>query len=361
MFDYSNLLRDSMKIKPASKRAARQKSSSTPDDIFRMNYNESPFGPSPKAMEVLTNACKKSYEYPDWFSIELKKNIVSFYGLDISNIVTGSGASALICMLGEIFINKGDEFIIGDPSYEAFRDVAYDYGAAPILVPLTENLDYDLDAMLRAVTPKTKMLIICNPNNPTGAFVDSEKLEEFIKKIPEHVITVIDEAYLEYVTKENTYSMVKLIKANYAKPLIVLKTFSKIYGMAGLRIGYAVTSPDLADCMCKSSHAWNVSRIGQLAASAAITDQEYIHNIRDVIAKERIKVSNALKDMGCKVYESQANFILFKCSVDSLEVSSKLAEDKILIGAPCGYNRVSLALPGMNDKFISCMKKILSK
>lgn len=361
MSDYLNLLRDPMKVKPASKRAARQKSSSTPDDVFRMNYNESPFGPSPKTIEALSTACRKSYEYPDWFAIELKKNIVELYGLDISNVVTGSGASALISMLGEIFINPGDEFVVGDPSYEAFRDVAYDYGAVPVSVPLTDELNYDLDAMLDAVTPKTKILVVCNPNNPTGTFIDSAELEEFIKKVPEHVITVIDEAYLDYVTRKNTYSMIKLIKENYAKPLIVLKTFSKIYGMAGLRVGYAVTSPDLADCLCKSSHAWNVSRIGQIAASSAITDQEYIHGIRDVVAKERTRVSSALENMGCKVYESQANFILFRSAVDSLEVFSRLAEAKILIGAPCGYNRVSISLPEMNDKFIFCMKEILSE
>ena len=361
MSDYLNLLRDPMKVKPSSKRAARQKSSSTPDDVFRMNYNESPWGPSPKAVKALAAACRKSYEYPDWFAIELKKNIASLLGLDISNIAVGSGSSSLICILGEIFLNSGDEFVIGDPSYEAFRDVAYDYGAVPVIVPMAEDLSYDLDAMLRAITEKTKMIIICNPNNPTGVFTDSSKLQEFIKKIPRHVITVIDEAYMEYVTKENAYSMGTLIKNHYDRPLIVLKTFSKIYGMAGLRIGYAVSSPDLIDCMCKSSHAWNVSRIGQIAASAAISDQDYIHTIRDIIVKERMRVSSALKDMGCKVYESQTNFLLFKSPADSLKVFSELADNKILIGAPCGYNRVTIGFPEMNDKFISCMKEILSK
>jgi histidinol-phosphate aminotransferase len=359
MEDYSNFLRDAMKVKPASKRAARQKSSATPDDIFRMNYNENPFGPSPIAIETLSKACKKCFEYPDWFSIELKKNIADMYSLDISNIVIGTGESSIICMLGEIFINPGDEFIIGDPSYEGFRDVAYDYGAKPIIVPVTESLEYDLDALLNAVTQKTKILVICNPNNPTGSYMDCAKLEAFIRKIPSHVITVIDEAYLEYVTVEGAYSMTNLIQKNFDKALIVLKTFSKIYGMAGLRIGYSISSPEVADCLCKSNHAWNVSKVGQITAAAAIKDQAYIKKIRHIIAEERVKVATALRELGCKVFDSQTNFILFKSPVDSLVVAKKLAEEKILIGTPCGYDRVSLGTPEMNDKFIECMKNIL--
>ncbi len=360
MKDFNEFLRNPMKVKPASKRAARQKSSVTPDDVYRLNYNESPFGPSPKAALALAEACKKPFQYPDWMSVELKNAIADLYGLDFSNVVTGSGSSALICMLGEIFLNEGDEVVLGDPSYEAFRDVSYDYGAKPVIVPLDSDLKYDFDAMLAAITPKTKMVVIVNPNNPTGTFVDSAKVEEFFKKVPDDVITVVDEAYLEFVTKAGTYSMVECLKKYPEKPLIVMKTFSKIYGMAGVRVGYSLTTPQLADCLSKSSHAWNMNRIGQIAGVAAIKDQEYVEQVKNIVSIERDKVSKALKEMGCTVYESQTNFILFKTPIDSLEVQSRLAESKVLIGAPRGYNRVSLGFPEMNDKFIECMKKILA-
>ena len=360
MQKYTELLRDPMKVKPESLRAARRQSSNTPPNVYRLNYNESPFGLGPNASNALAKACETPFVYPDWFSVELKTNISKLYDLKFENVVVGPGSSAMINMLGELFINPGDEFVFGDPSYEAFRDVANDYGAVTIPVPLDDEMNYDLDAMLAAITPKTKILVIVNPNNPTGTFINSAKLEEFIRKVPKHVITVIDEAYMEFVTEESSYSMMKLIKEDIDKPLVIMKTFSKIYGMAGLRVGYAITDPALADHFGKSSNAWNVSYVGQKTAAAAIGDQEYIAHVRDIITEERTKVSTTLEELGCKVYKSQSNFILFKAPIPNTEVFAKLAEQDVLIGAPVGCNRVSLGKPEMNDKFLSIMKEILS-
>lgn len=199
MQKYVELLREPMQVKPESLRAARQKSSSTPPHVYRLNYNESPYGLGPASQAALEEAIKTPYVYPDWFSVELKTNLAELYGLKFENIAVGPGSSAMINMLGELFINPGDEFVFGDPSYEAFRDVANDYGAVPVAVPLDDDMNYDLDAMLAAITDKTKILVVVNPNNPTGTFIDSAKLEAFIRKVPKHVITVIDEAYMEFV------------------------------------------------------------------------------------------------------------------------------------------------------------------
>ena len=221
-------------------------------------------------------------------------------------------------------------------------------------------MNYDLDAMLAAVTDKTKILVVVNPNNPTGTFIDSKKLEDFIRKVPKHVITVIDEAYLEFVTDEKCYSMLKLIKEGIDKPLVIMKTFSKIYGMAGLRVGYAITDPVMADHFGKSSNAWNVSYIGQKTAAAATLDQEHVSMVKNINAQERDKVTKVLRSLNCKVYDSQTNFILFKAPIDNMEVYTKLEEQDVLIGAPIGMNRVSLGKPEMNEKFIKIMKEILS-
>lgn len=360
MQKYVELLRDPMKVKPESLRAARKQSSNTPSGVYRLNYNESHFGLGPIGKKALAEACETPFVYPDWFSVELKTNLAKLYDLEFENIVVGPGSSAMINMLGELFINPGDEFVFGDPSYEAFRDVANDYGAVTVPVPLDDEMNYDLDAMLAAITPKTKIVVVVNPNNPTGTFIDSAKLEEFIRKVPSHVITVIDEAYMEFVTADNSYSMLKLIKEGLDKPLIVLRTFSKIYGMAGLRVGYAITSPDLADHFGKSSNAWNVSYIGQKVAAATISDQKHIRYVRDVIAKEREKTAAELEKMGCKVYASQTNFILYETPVPNTKISAKLAAKGVLIGAPIGRNRVSLGTPEMNNKFLSIMKEILT-
>lgn len=360
MQKYVELLRDPMQVKPESLRAARQKSSSTPPHVYRLNYNESPYGLGPASQAALEEAIKTPYIYPDWFSVELKTNLAKLYDMKFENVVVGPGSSAMINMLGELFINPGDEFIFGDPSYEAFRDVANDYGAVTVPIPLDDDMNYDLDAMLAAITDKTKILVVVNPNNPTGTYIDSAKLEAFIRKIPKHVITVIDEAYMEFVTDEKSYSMMKLIKEGIDKPLVIMRTFSKIYGMAGLRVGYAITDPDMADHFGKSSNAWNVSFIGQKTAAAAIADQDHVSAVRDINAQERIKVTDALRDLGCRVFDSQANFILFKAPIDNMTVYSKLEEKDVLIGAPIGMNRVSLGKPEMNEKFLQIMREILA-
>lgn len=154
--------------------------------------------------------------------------------------------------------------------------------------------------------------------------------------------------------------MLKLIKEGIDKPLVIMKTFSKIYGMAGLRVGYAITDPVMADHFGKSSNAWNVSYIGQKTAAAATLDQEHVSMVKNINAQERDKVTKALRELNCKVYDSQTNFILFKAPIDNTEVYTKLEEQDVLIGAPIGMNRVSLGKPEMNEKFIKIMKEILS-
>lgn len=362
--DYTTLLRKSIKALPESKRAARQPVSSyTTPDIYRLNYNESPYGPSPVALEALAEACKRPNIYPDWFSVDLKTEFAKLHGLPgMMNVCTATGSSAIINMLGEIFLNIDDEVVLGDPSYEAFRDVTNVAGAKPVMVPLDSEMKYDFDKMLGAITPKTKMLVVVNPNNPTGTYADSKKLEEFIRKVPEHVLVVIDEAYLEFVSKPETYSMIKLINEGYEKPLLVLKTFSKAYGMAGVRIGAAAGNEEMISLLTKSGAAWNLSFLGQRMAAAALTDQDFIKKVRELNDAERTKITEGLKALGCKVYESQTNFILFKVpKLLNTDIQEKLAAQKVLIGAPIEMNRVSIGTAEQNDKFLAVLKEIIEE
>lgn len=352
------MLRDAMKAKPASNRASRQKSSNTPPEVLRLNYNESHFGMSPKAMEALIESTKKSHTYPDWFAIDLKEAIGEYFGVDKTCVVPTAGSSALIDMLGEIFLNPGDEVIFGDPTFEAFRDVANDFGATPVPVPLDEDYKFDLDAMYDAITDKTKIIIICNPNNPTGTYVDSSKVEAFIRKVPENILVVVDEAYYDYIDAEGVYSMIKLIKEGYDKPLVVMRTFSKIHAMAGVRVGYGVTQPDVADMFGKSSHAWNVSVAGQYTAAASLRDTEYIAKVRELAIAERNYVETELANLGCTVVPSQTSFIYFKSPLEPADLTAALKEKNIHIGT-FAFSRVSLGTHDMNVKFIEAMKEIL--
>lgn len=362
--EVQELLNDCIKVKPSSKRASRAKSSATPNGIIRMLYNENNFGMSPSAYKVLQDTASMAHRYPDFFAVTLKEAVAKHYGLSFDNVVTAAGSSAIIDMVGTIFLNKGDEVVYGSPTFGAFPDMVCDNGATPVPVPLNSKYEFDLDAMYDKITDKTKLVIVCNPNNPTGTAVDSTKLEEFINKMPEHVVTVIDEAYMEYADQKNVYSMIKLFQEGKVnKPIIILKTFSKIYGMAGIRVGFAITNPDITDQLFKSTHAWNLGYSSNLAASSALlNDDDYIAEIRKKSIAERNYIEKNLKELGCMVVPSQTNFIYFDSHITPEKLSEELAKRKILIGGSYdGKSRVSLSIHEDNVKFINAVKEILGK
>ena len=356
----NDLLRESMKNKPASNRGARQKTS-TPKDVTRMNFNENAYGMSDSVKQAIVDAALGSYMYQDFYAVDIKEKLAGIYGLTKDHILVGSGSSAVIDMLGEVFINYGDEVVYCMPSYEAFPDMVSDNGGVRVEVPVDSAYRFDLDAMLAAVTDKTKMVIVVNPNNPTGTYVNSAQVEAFVRKLPEHVLAVVDEAYYEYVDDSTHYSLIKMLQEGYDRPLVVLRTFSKIYGLAGLRIGYAVADPMLIDELMKACQAWNVGRNALLAAEAALDDQAYIQEIKQKNVANRAYVSEELKRLGCFVVEPAANFIYFDSHRDAKEVRAKLAEQKIMIGAPDAFNRVSVGTETQNRAFIAAMERVLAE
>ncbi|MCC8126135.1 MAG: histidinol-phosphate aminotransferase family protein [Clostridiales bacterium] len=356
----TELLKESMKTKPASNRGARKKTS-TPKDVIRMNFNENGYGMSDKVKAAIVETALGSYMYQDFYAVDIKEKLAAIYGLTKDHVLIGSGSSAVIDMLGEVFINPGDEVVYCMPSYEAFPDMVSDNGGVRIEVPVDKNYKFDLDGMLAAVTNRTKMAIVVNPNNPTGTYVNSSKVEEFVRRLPENVVAVVDEAYFEYVDDDTHYSLIRLIQEGYDKPLIILRTFSKIYGLAGLRIGYAIGDPLLIDELMKACQAWNVGRNAQLAAIAALEDQDYIKKIKALNIINREYVSNELKKMGCDVVKPAANFIYFDAHRDSQAVRNKLAEMKIMIGAPDKFNRVSIGTEEQNKAFIKAMKNVMTE
>lgn len=358
--EVKELLRRSIQEKPASKRGARQKTS-TPRGVTRMNLNENAYGMSDRVKQVLMEDVADNYMYQDFYAVDIRKKLAARYGLTPDHILIGSGSSAVIDMLGEVFINYGDEIVYCAPSYEAFPDMVSDNGGVRVEVPLTKDYKFDLDGMLAAVTDKTKMVIVVNPNNPTGTYVPSAEVEAFVRKLPSHVLAVVDEAYCEYVDEPGHYSLIDMIRKGYDKPMIVLRTFSKVYGLAGLRIGYAAADPLIIDEMMKACQAWNVSRIATLAAEIALDDQDYVREIRARNIKNRAFLSQRLKDLGCFVVEPAANFIYFDTHRDAKAVAQKLAERKILIGAPSTFNRVTVGREDQNAAFLAAMKEVLAE
>lgn len=397
MKNVTALLRDSMKVKPASKRGARQKTS-TPKGVTRLNYNENNYGPAPEVTKLLIDSIGRVNEYQDFFAIDLKQKIADFYGLDKTAkaasetnefgedskpedyVIIGAGSSAVIDMLGEIFINPGDEVVYCMPSYESFPDMVNDYGGKRVEIPLTADYHFDLDGMYEAVTEKTKLVVVVNPNNPTGTYINGAKIEEFIRKVHEKaarlhpdgdqdVVVIVDEAYYEYVDDPTHYSMIEMVQKGYDRPLIVQRTFSKAYGLAGLRIGYAITQPALADAIMKACQAWNYSGPGLLACEAALDYQDYIKKVKALNIENRNYVAEELNQLGFEVVPPAANFIFFgipedataeqREKMDPVRVKNELAERKIMIGAPNGHNRVSIGTAEECKMFIAAMKEIV--
>lgn len=216
--------------------------------------------------EALEDSMAGSHFYPDFAAVLLKQKVAEQYGLKAENVLTGAGSSAMIDMIGLTFLDDGDEVLFSAPTYGAFADMAYLNGGVPVSVPVTEEQKFNLPAMKEKIGEKTKIVVICNPNNPTGTYVPIGELEAFADTLPEDVLLVMDEAYMEFATEPDCCSMVDYMKAHLEKPILVLRTFSKYYAMAGLRVGYALGSEELIGIMRKCSASWNLNVCAQKAA-----------------------------------------------------------------------------------------------
>lgn len=354
----SKLVSENVAKKPASQRASNVTAKIDFTKMIRMGFNEHPYGMSPKALEVLKEETAKSNLYGDFGAGALKKAIADFYDMDVKNVYVSAGSSPLIETLGCAFLNPGDEVLMC-PTFAAFIDMAQIRMATPVIVPLKEDMTYDLDALYDAITEKTKMIIVCNPNNPTGTYVGKEKVIEFIKKVPDDIIVLMDEAYLEFATAKDCVSMYPLVKEMPDKPVIVLKTFSKYYGMAGVRVGYAMASPEIIEALEKAPRVM-ISKAGQAGAIAALADQEYYKEVKKKIVEGMTYLETEMEKLGCTVYHSQTNFILFDPHMDAGEVRTKLMEAGIMISAPF-ICRVSVSTMENNQLYIKTLKEILGK
>ena len=355
--DIERLMSENAAKKPASRRASSVTANVDFSKLIRMGFNEHPYGMSPKALKIMQEETAKSNLYGDFGKKELKEALAKFYGLGVENVTASAGSSPLIETIGCAFLNPGDEVLMC-PTFAAFIDMAQIRQAVPVIVPLNEDMTYDLDGLYNAITEKTKIIVLCNPNNPTGTYVGKEKVLDFIKKVPDNIIVLMDEAYLEFATAPDCESMYPLIKEFPDKPIIVLKTFSKYYGMAGIRVGYALAAPELIAAIDKCPGVM-ISRAGLAGAVAALDDQEYYQDVKKKIVEGMTYLETEMEALGCKVYHSQTNFIFFDPHMDAQLVRTKLMEAGIMISAP-SICRVSVGTMENNRLFISKLKKIMS-
>ena len=321
-----------------------------------MNCNENPEGVSEKALEAMEKAIHNVNLYPEPTCIELKEKLAAKYGVRPENIAVANGSSGIIDTLGTLFSCDGDETIFCQPTFMIYNDITVNNGGTAKILPLTKEMYFDDDAMAEAINEKTKMVMICNPNNPTGCMVPKEKLFNFLEKLPDNVIALIDEAYIDFA--EETKSDCTAVPFINKKNVVVVRTFSKISGLAGVRIGYAIANEKIIGLLNRRLMTFNVNKVALAGACGLLDDIQYLDNSYKHNAEGRKYLSEELEKLGFKVYESQTNFIY--CTVEGIDVvktNENLLANDIHINMRPEQIRISIGNMEQNKIFINTLKK----
>lgn len=335
------------------------------NDVIKLASNEMPFGPVEKVREAIFAAASRINYYPDSHSYYLRRRIADKFEVDDRFIVFGNGSSELFKLIADCILVEGDSVIYAAPSFVMYPIVVTAKGARRIEVPLAgDELAHDVEAILEHVDSSTAMVIICNPNNPTGTITPADAVEKLLEKLPEGVFVLFDEAYAEFVTDDRYASGLKYFKEGWPN-IGVLRSFSKAYGLAGLRIGYGFLPEKLADAVNRIREPFNINLIAQEAALAALDCEEEYEELRQLVISERTRLEKELSSRGFRVFTSQANFIFFDTGMDSHEVFNKLLREGVIVrdGRIFGdrfssFIRVSVGTPAENDRFLETFLKI---
>lgn len=331
--------------------AAYQPGKSAP---VKLASNENPHPPLPSVVAAIADAAQQINRYPDTGVTELAAAVSAKFGVSAAQVAFGCGSVTLLEQLMHAFCEPGDEVVVGWRSFEAYPLVAAIVGARLVAVPLREET-HDLDAMLAAITDATRVVIVCNPNNPTGTAVRRDELERFCDAVPSEVLVVIDEAYCEYITDPGIPDGVEVMRGR--DNLCVLRTFSKAYGLAGLRVGYFMSEdPAVAGVVRKTMMPFAVSSIAQTAALASLAAADELQVRVDEAARERVRVTQRLRDGGYPVPDSHANFVWISARERTEEIAARLMEAGIM-GRPFAGDgiRITIGTPAENDAMLTAL------
>ncbi len=316
---------------------------------IKLASNETTAGPLPSVREAIAEAAAGVNRYPDNQSTVLVEALADFLDVPATTVAVGCGSVALCQELVQVTCNAGDEVVFGWRSFEAYPIVTLVAGATAVRVPLTHDDVHDLDAMAAAVTDKTRLMFVCNPNNPTGTVVNPADLERFLDAIPDHIVVVLDEAYFEYTDRA-----IDGVEIGRTRPnVVVLRTFSKAYGLAGLRVGYAVGAPSIITSMKKVHTAFSVSSVAQSGAVASLAASDELLARTALVTAERSRLRDSLRDMGFQVPESSANFVWIPLGAESGDFSAASTEAGVIVRAYGDDGvRVTVGDPHENDAFL---------
>jgi len=330
-----------------------------PSEIIKLASNENPLGPSPKALKAMQEALERAHFYPDGGGFYLREAIAEKVGLKRENIILGCGSNEIIEFIGHGFLKPGDEVITAEHAFAVYKIMATLFGAKTVEVP-DPGFVHDLDAMAAAITPRTKEIFVANPNNPSGTLVTQEAIDRFVDKVPSNVIIAFDEAYYEFL--DNPPDTLKFVREGRPN-VIVLRTFSKIQGLASLRIGYGIATKELADVLQKTRQPFNVNGIAQAGALAGLQDEEYQEMTRRITTEGRDYLQREFEAMGLEYIPSFANFVLVKVG-DGNDVFKKLMARGVIVRAMASYKlpewiRVTVGTMEQNERFIAELKKLV--
>jgi histidinol-phosphate aminotransferase len=334
------------------------------DEVIKLASNENPVGPSKKAQEAILSALGLLHRYPDGGAVDLKAAIAAKYDLPSSQILVGNGSDDCIKLISETFLNPGDEVVLPNPSFSQYWFGTTLMAGTPVLVDLAEGFETDFEAMLAAVTDKTKLLYLCSPNNPTGTYIRQDDLRKFLDRVPEHVLVILDEAYAEYVEADDYAQGIDFLKEGYN--VLVMRTFSKMYALAALRVGYTFGRAEILNEINRVREPFNVNMLAQVAAAAALNDDEHVRASRELNRAGYEQLAKGLGALGFTVVPTQANFLIFDMGLNDKDVFQRLLEQGMVtrsgtaLGLP-GYLRVSIGTAEENEKFLQSFELVVSQ
>jgi histidinol-phosphate aminotransferase len=331
-----------------------------PREIIKLASNENPLGPSPRAMAAMRAAVAHAQLYPDGGAFYLRSALAEKLNVARENIIIGNGSNEIIEFLAHAFLKPGDGIVTSEHAFVAYKIIARVLGAQTIEAPSC-NHGHDLDAMFAAINDRTELIFIANPNNPTGTSLSAEAIDDFLKRVPPQLIVVFDEAYYEFV--DNPPDLLPYVRDG--RNVVLLRTFSKIHGLAGVRVGYGIARPELIDVLQKTREPFNVNSIGQVGALAALSDKEHQCRTRKMADEGRAFLETQFEGLDLPFIPGKGNFILVKVG-DGLAVFGAMLERKVIVRAMKGYNlpewvRITIGTVEQNRRCIEALEEVLRR
>lgn len=333
------------------------------DGAVKLASNENPLGPSPLAIARVQAALAETNRYPDGGSFYLRQRLALHHGVPESHIVAANGSNELIDLAVQAYCSDGDTVLAPACSFIAYQLAAEKQRRGFVAAPNGRDFQYDFDALFAAVTPHTKVVFFANPSNPTGVYASHEMVKHLVDRLPQDIVLIVDEAYVEFVAAPDYASALSLLDKR--ERLVVLRTFSKAYGLAGLRVGYGVGRPEVLNPINKIRLAFNVSLLGQLAGEAALDDTAHVTRVVAHNAAERARVTAGLRALGLGVIESQTNFLLADFGArNGRELYGKLLPEGVIVRPMAGYGlpnhlRISFGTREENDRLLAALPRVL--